>query len=484
MLGKLSVEIKGVKKPVRIASGVTVIAVMTKPYPCPHGRCIYCPGGPAYGTPQSYLEDSPAAARAARYNYDPYEQVRARLLQYVRMGHTPSKIEVIVMGGTFTALPYDYQEWFVTMIFEALNRFPQPKPKKWVSLEDAQRRNEKAKIRCVGLTFETRPDYAKERHVDWMLRFGGTRCEIGVQTIYDDILKRIERGHTVKDTIEATRILKDSGFKVCYHIMPGLPGSDLDRDLEMIKTIIEDPNFKPDMLKIYPTLVIPGTKLYEMWKRGEYKALTDEEIVEFGIKVFSILPRWIRVMRFQRDIPVHHIAAGPRKGNLRQIIELELRKRGIRSLEIRFREVGLNLLKYGETPNPKDIKLVRETYEASGGIEEFLCYEDPIRNLLIGFIRLRIPSEKAHRWEIDSRTAIIRELHVYGLQVPIGEKWNLSWQHKGYGRKLLQEAERIAAEEYDIRKMLIISGIGVREYYRKLGYKRHPGSTYMYKYLD
>ncbi len=475
--------VRKLRKPVRAASGVTVVAIMTKPYPCPHGRCIYCPGGPEYGTPQSYLEDSPAAARALRYNFDPYEQVRARLRQYVAMGHTPSKVELIIMGGTFAALPLDYQEWFVTMALEAMNRFPKPKPKRWVSLEAAQRRNEKARIRCVGITFETRPDWAKERHIDRMLWLGGTRVEIGVQSIYDDVLVRIRRGHTVEDTIEATRLLKDAAFKVCYHIMPGLPGSDLDRDIEMFKTIFEDPNFRPDMLKIYPTVVVPGTELYHMWKRGEYRPLSTEEALELLLKVMPLIPKWVRIMRIQRDIPLHHVVAGIVIGNLRQVLEQEIIRRGIKSREIGFGEVGLRMVRYGEYPDPRDIKLLREDYEASGGIEIFLSFEDTKRDLLIGFLRMRIPSEKAHRWEIDQHTALIRELHVYGPQVPVGEKHELAWQHKGYGSRLLAEAERIAREEFDMRRILVISGIGVRDYYRRRGYRRHPHSNYMLKYI-
>ncbi len=471
------------KKPVRMASGVTVVAIMTKPFPCPHGKCIYCPGGPEIGTPQSYLEDSPAVARALRHGFDPYEQVRARLMQYVAMGHEPSKVELIIMGGTFTALPLDYQEWFVAMALEAMNRFPKPKAKSWISLEKAQQRNEKARVRCIGITFETRPDWAKEKQIDRMLRMGGTRVEIGVQSIYDDVLKRIERGHTVRDTIEATRLLKDAGFKVCYHIMPGLPGSDIDRDFDMFKTIFENPDFRPDMLKIYPTLVIPGTKLYEMWKRGEYNPMTTQDALELLIKIAPHIPKWVRIMRIQRDIPLHHVAAGVNIGNLRQVFEDLVRRRGIRYREIRFREVGIRMIKYGEVPSEENIKLLKEEYEASRGTEVFLSFEDVKKDILIGFLRLRIPSSEAHRWEIKPRTAIVRELHVYGPQVPIGDREEMAWQHKGYGRRLLMEAERIALEEYDARRMLIISGIGVRDYYRRLGYRRHPHSTYMLKKL-
>ncbi len=471
------------KRPSRTLSGITIVAVMTHPYPCPHGKCIYCPGGPDYGTPQSYIGREPALMRAIHAGFDPYEQVRIRLHQYELLGHRPSKVELIIMGGTFTAMPLDYQEWFVTMALEALNRYPEPKPKRFISLEEAQLRNETARIRCIGLTIETRPDWAKEKHADWMLHLGATKVEIGVQSIYDDILKLIERGHTVRDTIEATRILKDSGFKVVYHIMPGLPGSDVDKDIEMIKTIFEDPDFRPDMLKIYPTLVIKGTKLYEWWRQGRYNPLSDEEAIELISEMYRYIPKYVRVMRVQRDIPAPIIEAGPRKGNLRELVEKRCLEKGIKINEIRFREVGHQLWKYGKMPDPKYTKITRITYEASGGIEEFLAVEDTKNDIIIGFIRMRIPSEKAHRWEIDVKTAIIRELHIYGPQVPIGEKPLFEWQHQGWGSKLLKEAERIAVEEYDMKKMIILSGIGVREYYRKHGYYRPPNSPYMHKKL-
>jgi len=474
-----------VKKPVRSISGVIVVAVMTHPYPCPHGKCIYCPGGVSWGTPQSYVEKSPAVLRARRYNFDPYEQVRARLMQYMAMGHKPSKVELIIMGGTFPAMPLDYQEWFVTQCLEAMNRFPAKKPKCWISLEEAQKRNERAIVRCIGLTIETRPDWAKSRHVDMFLKLGATRIEIGVQTIYDDILKKVKRGHTVEDTIAATQILKDAGYKVCYHIMPGLPGADPDKDLEMFKTIFEDQRFRPDMLKIYPTLVIPGTKLYEMWKRGEYSPYSDDILIKLISKMKSMVPEYVRIMRIQRDIPVNYIVAGPRIGNLREVVQRYMKKKGIRCRCIRCREIGHFILKTKRFISEDEVTVIRKrlTYEASYGIEIFLSLVIKELDLLIGFLRLRVPSAAAHRREVNERTAIIRELHIYGLQIPVGHSSSW-WQHKGYGRKLMWWAERIAQEEFDIKRMLVISGIGVREYYRKLGYKKFRNSFYMVKNLS
>lgn len=470
-----------VRKPTRTLSGVTIVAVMTRPTPCPHGRCAYCPGGPEVGTPQSYIGEEPALMRALRNGFDPYEQVRDRLKQYMILGHRPSKVDLIIMGGTFTAMPLSYRIWFMTNVLEAFNRFPQPKPDKLPSWEEAQARNEVAKIRVVGITYETRPDWCDEVHIDEMLYLGGTRVEIGVQSIFDDVLIRIERGHSVKDTIRATRLLKDAGFKIVYHIMPGLPGSDLDRDIEMIKELFSNPDFRPDMLKIYPTLVIKGTKLYNWWLSGAYDALSDEEAMELISEMYRFIPKWVRVMRVQRDVPAPIIEAGPRYGNLRELVEKYAISKGIEIREIRFREVG-RALRRGV--NLEKVEITTEYYEASEGTEVFIAAEDKVNNVIVGLLRLRIPSSKAHRPEIDSRTAIVRELHVYGPQVPVNSIDPKAWQHRGWGRKLLLTAEEIARYEFSMNKIVILSGIGVREYYRKLGYFRPSNSPYMMKYLN
>jgi len=469
------------KKPVRSASGINVVAVMSKPMKCPHGRCMYCPGGVEYNTPQSYIGNEPALMRALECGFDPYKQVYVRLSQYVSMGHKPSKIWFIIMGGTFPAAPLDYQEWFMAMCYEALNRYPNPNPPSYVNIEDALAKNQHASIRCVGVTFETRPDWAKESHADLMLRLGGTKVEVGVQTVYEDVLAGLERGHSLKDSIEATRILKDCGFKVGYHIMPGLPGSSLERDLEMFRIIFQDPRFKPDYLKIYPTLVIKGTKLYEMWVNGEYKPMTDEEAIELISEACKYIPRWVRISRIQRDVPVDIIEAGVKKSNLREIVEKRAEEKGFKCKCIRCREVGLLSIK-GRLSEVKNVEIRSERYEASEGIEEFISAEDFEKDVLIGFIRLRIPSDKAHRVEVKD-AAIIRELHVYGLQVPIGEKWDQAWQHRGWGVKLLKEAERIAREDYGFKKIVVLPGVGVREYFKANGYELLGKGPYMAKQL-
>ncbi len=446
-----------VKKPSRTLSGVAVVAIMTSPFPCPHGKCIYCPGGPDKGTAQSYTGHEPAALRAAQHNFDPYAQTRARIEQLNAIGHSTDKIDLIIMGGTFTARPQRYQEWFVKRAFDAMNECDAK------SLEEAQLINETAKNRCIGLTVETRPDWFMEKEIDFALRLGATRVELGIQTVYDDILEYVKRGHTIRESIISTRLAKDAGFKINYHMMPGLPGSNVERDLAAFREIFENPDFRPDMLKIYPTLVVRGTELYEMWKRGDYRPYTLEEIIELLVKVISMVPPWTRIQRIQRDIPAKFIEAGVKRGDLRALVMNELKRRGMRCSEIRCREVGR---KGGEK-----FEMMRRDYVASRGREVFLSYEDKDYDSIAAFLRLRLPSEHAHRPEMQD-AAIVRELKVFGKEVPVGEREKEAWQHRGFGRSLMEEAERIAREESGASRMVVISGVGVRNYYRKLGYER------------
>ncbi len=458
-------------KPVRTISGVAVVAVMTSPAPCPHGKCLPCPGGVEKNTPQSYVGLEPAAMRGRQHGYDAFRQVTARLRELESIGHDVSKVEIIVMGGTFPARDTEYKEKFMLEIFNALNAF-NSRARAESNLEMAKRKNERAKVRCVGITFETRPDYAREQHIREMLRFGGTKVELGVQSIYDDVLEKIKRGHGVKDTVEATKLLKDSAFKVGFHIMPGLPGSDFGRDLRMFRELFENENFKPDYLKIYPTLVVEGTELFEMWKRGDYKPYTTEEVVELVAKAKRYFPEWVRVQRIQRDIPVR-AAIGLDKGNIRQLVHRRLIELGYGCRCIRCREVGHRGVKPEEYSKAE---VVVRKYKASGGVEYFISYEIPDYDALVGFLRLRFPKEPYIGALKDA--ALIRELHVYGRAVPVGKSGN-AFQHRGFGESLLREAEEIAKEEYD--KIAVISGVGVREYYRKLGYRLKGG--YMVKRL-
>lgn len=448
-------------KPVRSLSGIVVIAVMSSPAPCPHGKCVPCPGGIEFNSPQSYTGFEPAAQRGRQHNYDAFLQVTARLRELAEIGHDVEKAEIIVMGGTFIARDKGYRDKFILDIFNALNSF-ESDAKLESNLEKAKRKNERAKVRCVGLTIETRPDYAKEEHILEMLRYGATRVELGVQSVYDDILERISRGHTVQDTIDATRLLKDSAFKVCYHIMPGLPCSDFNRDLKCLKDIFSNPDFKPDYLKIYPTVVVKGTKLYEMWENGEYRPYTTEEVVELIARAKMNFPEWVRVQRIQRDIPTN-IAIGLNAGNIRQLVKKRVKELGGECRCIRCREVGHKGVKEDEY---KKAELKIMEYKASKGREFFISYEIPDYDALVGFIRLRFPFQPFISTLKDC--ALIRELHVYGKATPLGKVQ--AFQHRGFGEKLLKTAEEIAKEDYD--KIAVISGVGVREYYRKLGYRK------------
>ncbi|MGC9209012.1 MAG: tRNA uridine(34) 5-carboxymethylaminomethyl modification radical SAM/GNAT enzyme Elp3 [Nitrososphaeria archaeon] len=457
----MGVDVGLVVKPSRAISGVTVIAVMSKPFPCPpQAQCIYCPGGVDVGTPKSYTGFEPASARGKELNYDPFMQVHHRLEHLERLGHPTSKNEIIIMGGTFLSFPEDYQEWFVKNIYDALNG------RISTTLEEAILTNEKAAHRCVGLTIETRPDYCREKHVDMMLRYGGTRVEIGVQTLDDLLLKKTHRGHTVRDVEDAFRIAKDAGFKIVAHMMPGYPGSSREKDLESFRRLFYDERFRPDMVKIYPTLVVGGTLLARMYDKGLYRPLTNEEAAELIADVLEMTPPWVRIMRIQRDIPAFKIIAGPTAGNLRELAMQILRDRGKKCWEIRCREVGHRRI--GED-RMRDFRLVTRTYDASEGREYFLSYEDEEGNLA-GYLRLRVPSEKAHRPEVKGAT-IVRELKVVGRVVPVHSD-GPGWQHRGLGRSLMAEAERITKEDLGLDKIVVISGVGVREYYMKLGYER------------
>lgn len=478
------------KKPTRTISGVAIVAVMCKPHKCPHGRCLYCPESDI--APPSYTGEEPAALRARMFNFNPYLQVYNRLLQLESIGHPLDKVELIIMGGTFPSYFLCYQEWFVSKCLQAMNDFgvKDPSinaysgknvednplrnniqsPKDFIYLNNVQKSNESSNVRCVGMTFETRPDYCKTPDVDRMLEMGVTRVELGVQTIYNYIYKRIERGHTVEDTIESARILRDSGIKVAMHLMPGL-FSDFERDMRIFKRLFSDSRFKPDMLKIYPCLVTQGSKLHEMWQKGEYAPYTSEEAVELIAEIKKILPKWVRTMRIQRDIPSPLIEAGVKKSNLGELVYNKLQEMDVNCKCIRCREVG-HKASEGIIPDIDNIKLLKEEYDAGDGKEIFLSFEDVKKDILIGFLRLRIPSQKAHRSEIDDKTALVRELHVYGSMLPLGEKESGKWQHMGYGERLLEEAEKIATQNYDKNKLNVISGIGARNYYKKFGYSQ------------
>jgi len=452
------------RKRMRTASGVAPVAVMTSPYPCPHGRCIMCPGGPFsdFESPQSYVGREPAALRAAQHGFDPYEQVKARLYQLEEIGHDFEKVELILMGGTLTARPMEYQRWFVNRCLDAMKEFGD------------ERGDE---IRNTGITFETRPDYATEKEIDRMLELGATKVELGVQQITNTILEKIQRGHSVEDSIEANRRVRDSALKVGFHVMLGLPGASVKDDKAMFEHLFYDPNFKPDYVKIYPTLVVKGTQLYARWKSGEYEPIGEQEAIEIIVYAKRIIPKWVRIQRIQRDIPAQYIEAGVKKSNLRQLARERLHEMGATCRCIRCREAGLSRLA-GRIADDRSINFLAESYEACKGTEYFLSYEDVENDLLIALLRLRFPCAP-HREELK-HAALVRDLHVYGELVGLGERKEHSWQHRGYGARLLINAEEIAVD-WGYRKIAMMSGLGVREYYERLGYTRE--GPFMVKYL-
>ncbi len=446
-----------VKKPVRSISGVSIVAVMSKPASCP-GKCIYCPQGD--NAPKSYTGLEPAARRAKMFDYDPYRQVLNRVRQLKAIGHSVDKIELIIMGGTFPSCAKKYRVWFVRRCFDALNG------KDVRTLKGAQRLNESAKSRCVGLTIETRPDFCRQEHIDEMLELGATRVEVGVQTLSDEIYEKVNRGHTVKDVADATKRLKDSAFKVVYHMMPGL-FQDENEDIEMFSELFDNPDFKPDMLKIYPVLVIEGTGIYDMYKEGKFSVLTNESATVLVAKLMEKVPRYVRIMRCMRDIPMEKIAAGPTAGNLREMAENLMEKEGIECKCIRCHEAGH--LHYKKGIIPQKAELYIDSYSASGGREYFVTIEDRKKKCILGFLRLRMPSSDALRKEINKSTALIRELKVFGTALELKDRDKDSFQHKGIGKRLMDEAEKIAKKS-GACKVVVISAVGTREYYRKLGY--------------
>ncbi len=457
------------KKITRTISGVTPVAVVTKPLPCP-GKCIYCP---TYsGAPQSYTPESPAVIRAIACGFDAKKQVNLRLGILSGMGHPTDKIELIIMGGTFLSAPLEYQYQFIKDCYDALNGCESS------SLEEAKHINETASNRCTGLCIETRPDYCGKAEIMRMLEFGTTRVELGVQTIDDEIYRIIRRGHTVEDVVTATRLLKEYGFKVHYHWMPGLPGSSPEKDMELSKKLFDDGRFRPDGLKLYPTMVISGTELERWLLEGKYAPYDDATMLDLICRIKAIVPPYVRISRVLRDIPSKFIVGGL-KDSLRDLARDRMLEKGLHCNCIRCREYGHRLQ---EKWVICESHLVRRDYEASEGKEIFLSYEDD-NGTLFGLLRLRIQSGEIPPLE-DSpgNKAIIRELHVYGPEVPIKGQKDDAVQHKGFGKALMKEAERIAREEFGALRMAILSGVGAREYYStEFGYTLENG--YMVRQL-
>lgn len=465
-------------KPVRSLSGVAVVAVMVKPHKCP-GRCIYCPTGIGKEMPKSYTGREPAALRALEFNFDPFLQAQNRIEQLELTGHSTEKIELIVMGGTFLSTPTKYQDNFVKGALDAISG-RREKSNTLTPLTRAKKTAEGSKRRVVGITYETRPDFCSKHEINRVLSLGGTRVELGVQMPDDVVYEKIKRGHTVNDVVLATSRLKDSALKVCYHIMPGLPASNPENDLSRFKELFSNPDFRPDMLKFYPCLVMEGTELHAEWKAGNYSPLETQEAAELVAEMKSFIPPYCRVMRIQRDIPSNLVSAGVKKSNLRQFVAEAAKRRGIKCRCIRCREAGLNSYLNKVHASPHSAKITHMEYAASKGTEIFISADDAKKDLLFGFCRLRIPA-RPFRPEITARTALVRELRVYGKALPLGARKGGAYQHLGLGKKLLAEAERIASEQFGMKNMLVLSGLGVREYYHCLGYRTK--GAYMGKVL-
>lgn len=448
---------------IRTESGVTPFAVMTRPYICP-GICTFCPL--ELGMPKSYLSDEPAAARAKQLNFDPAKQIFSRLEQLEATGHLTDKIELIVIGGTFSNYPENYKREFFKAMIDTINGFESS------SLQEAQNANETASRRIVGISVETRPDWLDEKEVILLRELGVTKIQVGVQAFDEQILARIKRGHSLEVVGEATRRLKDAGIKVCYHFMPNLPLATPVKDLSMAKMMYEDPRFKPDFLKIYPSQVIPGTELYREWERGEYQPYPDELLKDVLKNIKKITPRWVRIDRLVRDISKKWVAAGTKATNMRQVIQKELMVEGTPCQCIRCREVR----ERKGNENPELCKLQIDTV---GGTEFFLSFEE--NNKLYSQLRLRLPYKDAHVLFPElKRAAIIREIHTYGRTVAVGGKEQTRPQHTGLGKRLIFQAENIAREN-GFQKIAVISSIGTRGYYRKLGYELQ--GLYMVKSL-
>ena len=473
------------KRAIRTLSGIAPVAVLTKPYPCP-GNCAYCPH--EKNVPTSYLSNEPAVMRAIRCQYDPYKQVALRLKALESNGHEPTKIELIVIGGTWSYLPTKYKYWYILNCFRAANdysklrktvfksqagenKFDQKLKSPYAqklsladlkqSLIKEQNKNEKAGYRFIGVTLETRPDYLDEAEVREMRDLGATRIEIGVQAIDDKILKLNKRGHDVAAIAEATKLLKEYGFKVTYHLMPALPGATPKKDLEMFKRLFSDERFQPDQIKFYPTVVTAGSLLYRWYKKGQYKPYSDKQLQELIVACKAAVPTYVRIIRLIRDIPGESIIAGNKITNLRQI----MKDRGVKCNCIRCREAKEQVIEL-------DYRITTLKYPASGGTEYFISAASRDGKVLYGFCRLRIDKNS------PIAPAIIRELHVYGVLVSVGGDKKV--QHSGLGKRLMQEAEQIAAKD-KAASLAVISGVGVRGYYKKLGYKKKD--SYMVKKL-
>lgn len=477
------------KRWVRSLSGVTVISLLTKFWGCPW-KCVYCPTYP--GLPKSYITDEPAVARAELNKFDPILQIHNRLRALEVTGHKIEKNDIRIIGWTWSFYPKEYQEEFIKSIYDAFNTYDEMKNaiedtdlsnekfasfklkagywlKRAQTIEEAKEKNKEAKCRVIGIAIETRPDWINEEEIKRLRSYGVTRVEIWYQSTFDEINELNKRGHGNKESIEATKLLKDAWFKVVAHMMPNLLGSTPDKDRESLKKVFEDSNFRPDELKIYPMVVTPNSELTDIWKDGWFKAYDDQTLIDLTCDLEEMIPEYVRINRTYRDIPATEILEGSIVSNLRQVVEQKMEKEGRKIMDIRSREIK------DKKNDPTKAVLRTYEYEASGGKEYFLTFECPDDRTIFSLLRLRIPSQiftwEKHFMEELQDAALIREVHTFGDQLSIWEKGNNFGQHIGFGKRLIAEAERIAKENHNLDKMCVISGVWVRAYYQKRGYE-------------
>jgi elongator complex protein 3 len=456
-------------KPVRTISGVAPVTVLTKPFPCP-GECIFCPEFSSM--PKSYLPDEPGALRAGQLQFDPYQQTALRIRALENIGHSTDKIELLVLGGTWSYYPADYQEWFIRRCLDAMNAQDSE------TLEEAQRRNETAPHRNVGLVIETRPDYVDEREVIRLRQLGVTKVQVGVQSCDDEILLKNKRGHTVEQTRQAFRLLRAGGFKIHAHWMPNLLGATPQSDRQDFARLWDDPALRPDELKIYPCSLIANTPLYDLWQQGLYRPSTDQELIDLVAECKMLVPPYCRINRVMRDIPAGHVAAGSTQSNLRQTVHRVMKARGQVCQCIRCREVR------SEHVDASTLVLQELAYDTDTTREHFLSFVTPDANAgrgqisprLAGFLRLSLPQTRQIALDEIAETAMIREVHVYGPALEIGEEGEGKAQHAGLGMRLIERAVEIAREA-GLKRLAVIAATGTRDYYRARGFEL--GALYM-----
>ena len=459
-------------KPIRTLSGVTTITILTKPYPCP-GECIFCPN--EAGLPQSYLSDEPGARRGVENHFDPYLQVSSRLKALHEVGHPTDKIELLILGGSWSAYPADYREWFIRRCFEALNEENPLDDQGSVSLAEVQARNADGVHRNVGLVVETRPDLITREGLLECRRQGVTKIQIGVQSMDDTILQLNRRGHTVAQTEAAVALVREAGFKVLLHWMPNLLGATPESDREDFKRLWREGGLQPDELKIYPCQLLESAELYRYWQAGEYQPYSEETLISLIADVKMDVPRFCRINRVIRDIPSTLVVEGNRNTSLRQDVALFLQKRGQQCQCIRCREI-----RYGKVDR-KSLVLTDQVYLAGRAEEHFLSFNTP-EDKIVGFLRLSLPQvETSPAIPELHQAAIIREVHVYGQSLEVGAEQAGAAQHIGLGSRLLLEAEKIA-REHNYEGLAVISAVGTRNYYAERGFKL--GELYMRKSFE